>query len=174
MSGRTGYRHARRWARALATLSIGAAAAVGATACAPITTDLPYSPSDGARAVLGNEVTVQNLLILTAAEGDPALVVGGITNRSTEDTAVTLTFGEGDGSSTSTVNVPASDTVLLNPAKPDGETLILDVTPARPGASVPVTVATPASGSTAIQVTVLDGTLEPYDQWLEFIDGAGS
>jgi len=168
MAGRTGYRHPRRWTRALAALSIGAAATV-ATACAPITTQKPYAPSDGSRAVLGDEIRVENLLILTEAEGEPALVVGAITNHGDDVAPVTLTFGEDQATST-TVQVPPSDTVLLNPANPDGQSLVLDETPDRPGSSVPVTISTPSSGSTTVRVTVLDGTLDPYGDWLELID----
>lgn len=171
MAGRTGTRQARRWSRGLAALSIGVAAALGAAACSPVTTQLPYAPSDGARAVLGDQLTVENLLILTAAEGDPALIVGGLTNRSTSTIEVTLSFG--DAATDVQVQVPASDTVLLNPANPDGETVVVDPTPGAPGTNVQVTIATASAGSTSVAVPVLDGTLAPYDQWLDYLDGAG-
>jgi hypothetical protein len=163
MAGLTGRRQVlRRLGALVAGVGIAAVAA-----CAPVTTQLPYAPSDGARAVLGDEVTVENLLVLTTAEGEPALVVGGVTNRSDEATTVSLTVGE---TSPLQVTVDPHATVLLNPT--NGETLILDASPAAPGASVPVTISTPTAGSTSVEVTVLDGTLAPYDAYLEYLQDA--
>jgi len=160
MAGLTGRRQVLR--RLGAVVGIAAVAA-----CTPVATQLPYAPSDGARAVLGDEVTIENLLILTTAEGEPALVIGGVTNRSDEATTVTLTVGE---TSPLEVSVDPHDTVLLNPA--NGETLILDASPTPPGTSIPVTISTPTAGSTTVQVPVLDGTLAPYDAYLEALQDA--
>ncbi|WP_420112705.1 hypothetical protein [Pseudactinotalea sp.] len=166
MAGRTGVGHSRRLSRALAALAIGAAAAAGVGACSPITTQLQYAPSDGNRVVLGDELTISNLLVLTTGEGEPALVVGGVTNHSPDATTVSLTFGEAD---TVDVRVDGNSTVLLNPAHDDGVTTTLAASPVAPGANLTVTVATAASGTTSINVTVLDGTLAPYDEYLEYL-----
>jgi len=159
--------------RALAALAITAAAAAGIGACSPITTQFDYAPSDGNRAALGDEVTVENLLVLTTGQGEPALVVGGITNRTADATTVTLAFGSTDAPElieTLDLRVEGGSTVLLNPANEDGITAILEASPVPPGANLTVTVATPSSGSTTVDVTVLDGTLAPYDVYLEFLD----
>lgn len=167
MAGRTPAGHRRHPWRALAALAIGAAAVAGVGACAPITTQLEYSPSDGIRADLGEELSVENLLVLTTGQGEPALVVGGLTNHTAETITVTLTFGDAES-----VDIPiaGNDTVLLNPAHEGGLTTTLSASPVPPGANLPVTISTPASGSTTANVTVLDGTLEPYGTYLEFLD----
>lgn len=172
MAGRTSQ---RRVLRAIGAALVGLGA-LSVSACAPIMTDVAYAPSDGARVVLGDELTVENLLVLTTAEGEPALVVGAVTNRNGESSDVTFTFGDADTAAplTTSVRVGPSETVLLDPANPDGQTMILDASPAAPGASLPVTVATPVSGSTTVEVTVLDGTLAPYDEYLAYLDDASS
>lgn len=163
MAGRTSQRRALR---AIGAVLVGLGA-LSVSACSPIMTDVVYAPSDGARAVLGDELTVENLLVLTTAEGEPALVVGAVTNRNGEPSDVTFTFGE---TLTTNVMVGPNETVFLDPTNPDGQTMILDASPAPPGASLPVTVSTPTSGSTTVQVAVLDGTLAPYDEYLAYLD----
>lgn len=163
MAGRNSQRRAlRAIGAALLGLSL-----VSVSACAPIMTDVPYAPSDGTRVVLGDELTVENLLVLTTAEGAPALVVGGVTNRDGESSDVTFTFGD---TLTTNVTVGPNQTVLLDPSHADGQTMVLGASPVPPGASLPVTVATAASGTTTVQVTVLDGTLAPYDSYLAYLD----
>lgn len=158
--------------RAIAALALGAGAVAGVAACSPVATQLQYAPSDGARIVLGenDELRIENLLILTEEIQTPALVVGGVTNGTTEAATVTLAFA--DGVST-TVQVPAGGTVLLDPANESGETMILPASPVAPGATLPVTISTPELGSTVADVAVLDGTLAPYDTYIEdYLSGA--
>ena len=172
MAGRTGAGYARRMRRGLAALAIGAAAAAGIGACSPITTQLEYAPSDGSRIELGDEITVSNLLVLTTAMGEPALVVGGVTNHSAEPTTVTLDFAGAEGEPQSVpVAVDGRSTTLLNPTHDDGETVVLPASPGGPGVNLTVTVSTPSSGSATMNVMVLDGTLAPYDTYLELIEG---
>lgn len=159
--------------RALAAVALGAVVA-GTAACSPVATQLEYAPSDGARVVLGEEgeLTIENLLVLTEEADAPALVVAGVTNRTDEPMSVTLTFAEGVAT---TLEVPANGTVLLDPANPDGETVILEASPVPPGATLPVTVSTPELGATLAEVAVLDGTLAPYDTYLEeYVEDAGA
>lgn len=167
MAGRTSQRRALK---AIAAVLLGVGA-LSVSACAPIMTGTAYAPSDGARAVLGDELTVENLLVLTSGEGEPALVVGGVTNRDGEGSDVTFTFGD---SLTTTVTVAPNATVLLDPANADGQTMTLDASPVPPGAVLPVTIATPTSGTTTVQVTVLDGALPPYDEYLAYLDDASA
>lgn len=172
MAGRTGAGHARRMRRTLAALAIGAAAAAGVGACSPITTDLQYSPSDGSRVEVGDEVTVSNLLVLGTAAGEPALVVGGVTNHSSEATTVTLELaGPAGEPETVTVQVAGRSTTLLDPTHENGETVTLSASPAAPGANLTVTVSTPTAGSATMNVMMLDGTLAPYDTYIEYIEG---
>lgn len=174
MAGR-GAGSPRLWTRTLAALALGAGAVAGSAACSPIATDIDYAPSDGVRVVLGDQLTIENLLILTPGEGEPALVAGGFINRGDEATTITLSFGE-DGQST-TLQVAGDSSLLLPPPVPDDaasatedierEVVILDVSPGAPGSTVPVTISTPESGATTAQVPVLDDTLPPYDAYIE-------
>jgi len=179
MAGRFGHRSRQL----LAAAAVGAAL-LGAAACSPLTTQTSYAPSDGVRVALDGELSVENLLILTEAEGDPALVVGGFTNRSSETLTITMTFGEA-GEST-TVQVAAGDTVLSPPQLPSetgaagaegsvghvAELIVLEASPGAPGSTVPVTVGTGSGGSATVEVPVLDGDLAPYGAYMEeFLSG---
>jgi hypothetical protein len=138
----------------------GIVALVGATlagcsATNPITTARAYSPSDGVRATLG-DITAENLLVLTSAQGAEAALQGALTNRGA--TAVTVSLSSDTGA-IGNVTVGADHTVLLGGA--DGTTLTFTSANA-PGALDPVTLATGPGGTLAVSVPVLDGTLPEY------------
>lgn len=151
----------------LATIALAFGAA-GCSAVSPITTDKAYSASDGVRVELGSDIRGENLMLVSAAKGDSARVLGAITNDGTSDAVVTLTIGTQD----ITVATPAGGTVLLSAPglntetpRPDGDTNLdatIDASPAAPGALATVTVSTPSDGSISVQVPVLDGTLPAY------------
>lgn len=176
MAGRVGHRSRQL----LAAAAVGATL-LGAAACSPLTTLTPYAPSDGVRVALDGELSVENLLILTEAEGDPALVVGGFTNRTSETLTVTLTFGEvGETAEATTLQVTAGDTLLSPPPLPGDqgaagegtlghvpELIVLEASPGAPGSTLPVTVATGSGGTATVQVPVLDGELAPYGDYME-------
>ena len=142
---------------AVPALAIAALTLAGCSAVSPITTEKPYAPSDGVRVELGSSFSAANLLIISAAEGEPGVLVGGLSNHSGDPIKVTLTP---DGAKASTVRVPAGDTVLLG-----GDTsppLALDTVGVAPGAVLPVTISTPDGGSLNVSIPVLDGTLPQY------------
>ncbi|MFV0251962.1 MAG: hypothetical protein ACK5H2_01315 [Beutenbergiaceae bacterium] len=153
----------RHASRALAVLAT-AASAVALAGCAPVTTLDPYSPSDGVRGALGNQVTINNLLLLSEAEGEPALLLAGVTNRGADTARVTLTFADGVNT---TVVVPGNDTVLLDPANAAGETVIVEADLGAPGSTTAIRVSTPESGAITINTPILDGKLEPYGTYLD-------
>lgn len=145
-------------------LAIGAVAA--AAGCAPITTQLPYSASDGVRVELGEQVKAENLMIVTSAEGAPGVLLGGLTNLGEQPAEVSVQVG------VQVVDLPIEpgQTVLLgaDPGAQDGSAAVAEVSiaavPAPPGGTTDVEIATPGSGAVAVSVPVLDGTLQPYDQ----------
>lgn len=155
-----------RTARSLrpSLLAIGAVAAI--TGCAPITTQLPYSASDGVRVELGEQVKAENLMIVTSSEGGPGVLLGGLTNLGRQPAEVSLQVG------VQVVDLPIEpgQTVLLgaDAVAQDGAAEVAEVSiasvPAPPGGTADVEIATPESGAVAVAVPVLDGTLKPYDE----------
>lgn len=144
--------------RLTATVAVALAGAglAGCSATNPITTQEPYAASDGVRLGLG-DLTAENLLILTADEGEAATLQGALTNNGADELTVTFTLE--DGTEVGAVDVSPGDGVLLGGT--DGEQLLF-TSPARPGAVTDVTLTTAPAGSITIQVPVLDGTLPEY------------
>ncbi|RYV51225.1 hypothetical protein [Pengzhenrongella frigida] len=147
---------ARSWSRLLG-VGIVALLPLTVAACSPIVTTKPYSPSDGIRVELGSSLSAANLLIISAAEGEPGVLIGGLTNSTDKATTVTLSP---QGASEATVRVPAGATVLLGGG--DDPPLELDTVDVAPGQVLPVTLSTPDGGSEAVSIPVLDGTLPQY------------
>ena len=149
--------------RPVPRLLIGAAAALvalGVAGCSvvnPITTNRPYSPSDGVRVELGSVLTAENLLVISAAKGKPGALVGGLTNRGSTEVRVTIAA---DGAGRVSVQVPAGATVLLGTR--DNPPAAIDRVVVPPGAVLPVTISTPGGGSQQVSLPVLDGTLSAY------------
>jgi hypothetical protein len=143
-------------ARPVAVGAVVALAAVlsGCSATNPITTEEPYSASDGVRATLGS-VTAENLLVIAAEADGPGAVQGALTNRGDDADTVDLVLG-GDSEQ---LRLGAGETLLLGGT--EGEELVL-TTPAAPGAVADLALRTAADGEIAFQVPVLDGTLPEY------------
>lgn len=81
----------------LRRLGAGSAAAVallaatGCSAVSPIATGIPYSPSDGMVADLGETgVGVRNLAVVSTGAEEPGRVIGSVVNTSQEDKTVTV------------------------------------------------------------------------------------
>lgn len=138
-------------------VALAALAIAGTVACSPIQTAEPYNASDGVRVQLGSSLTAENLLIISAAAGEPGALIGGLTNRSGDDVRVTLAA---TGTDDVTVQVKAGVTVLLG--SEDDAPLVLGSVGVAPGAVLPMTISTPAGGSQQVSVPVLDGSLSEY------------
>lgn len=152
---------ARSTRRLAAALLLTGAAALGVGACSPITTMNVYAPSDGVRGDLGTQIRVENLMILSPAEGAEGTVLGAVVNQATSPVDVTLTIDGVSGGIQ--LNVPAQETLLLSP---DHEVVSLPTVPVRPGAVTSVQISTPESGSITLDVPVLDGTLPEYEEYV--------
>jgi hypothetical protein len=137
-------------------VAVALVALAGCSATNEITTDKPYSASDGVRAEVG-DVTAENLFLLSAAKGDPGALQGALTNNGDQSIQVKIA-GEQDSDSTD-VRVPAGQTVLLGA---DGKDVQLGSVPVEPGATTPLTLTTGSAGSVTLEVPVLDGTLPEY------------
>ena len=127
----------------------------GCSATNQITTTLPYAASDGIRVEM-EDLLFSNLLVLTAGEGEPGTLIGGITNRGDSDTDVSISL---EGEAGDPIAVDGGQTVLLSP---DHETVDLDQVPAAPGSMVDLTLTSGSGGSRTVRVPVLDGTLPEY------------
>ncbi|SEJ38698.1 hypothetical protein [Demequina mangrovi] len=136
-----------------------AAVAVLATGCSavnPITTQQAYDASDGVSIEIG-EVTGLNLLVITEAEGAPAVLTGSLRNAGDEDATVAASV---DGASIVTVEIPAGQTVRLGGE--EGETHVTGTSTAAPGLLQEVILQTQDQGQIVESVPVLDGTLPEY------------
>lgn len=135
-------------------LAVGLALAVaaGLGACSPITTQIQYAASDGVRVAVSDTVTVQNLMIVAAAEGAPGAVQGGVVNNGSEPATVAI----GDV----TVEVAAGETVLLGGSA--GDEVVIEQTTAAPGANAQLAVGLDGAPGETVYVPVLDGTLPEY------------
>lgn len=144
----------------------------GCSATNPMLTQLDYNASDGLDLQVG-DVRGINLFVVTAAEGEPGVLVGALTNEDDEDVTVEISVSGEDGASTDPVRVevPAGGTVSFAGAEStegrvQAEEVELDAVPARPGAHVTLEVRVGTGESVTRRVPVLDGTLEPYDELL--------
>ena len=155
---------AARGARTIALAAVSATGALLLAGCAPSTTTLNYDPSDGTgvriQSVDGDELRGINLLLVSAAEGEPGNLLGALTNETQED--ATFTLEHPDGAPVS-LEVPAGGTVYLGTAT--GETVQFDTVSAPPGSYVDATLS--AAGQTEeFKLPILDGTLPEYAEHL--------
>ncbi|WP_277211350.1 hypothetical protein [Isoptericola croceus] len=153
-----------RSARPARTTLAVAGAAAGALllgACAPITTQLPYAPSDGSRVDFDDaDVRGLNLMVLSAAEGEQGVVLGALANQSAEDVEFILTT---PGAEPVSIPVPARDTVYLGTE--GGTDVMLGTITTIPGGNLQATLS--AAGATKdFYLPVLDGTLPEYAEYL--------
>lgn len=152
----------------LATAPVAAALLVGLTACSatnPITTAEDYEASDGVRVEL-EDVTVGNLLVLSAAEGGPGVLIGRVTNSGSERATVTIAVAGTEGDA---FRVAPGETVLLNPD--NGLTVALDAVPAPPGAYVDLDVTSSTGGTLTKGAPVLDDTFAEYAELVPTTEG---
>ncbi|GAA1994922.1 hypothetical protein GCM10009718_36160 [Isoptericola halotolerans] len=145
------------------TLAVAGAAA-GALllgACAPLTTQLPYAPSDGSRVDLeGVDARGVNLMVVSAAEGEQGTLLGALANSTPDDVEFVL---ETPGNDAVSIRVGARETVYLGTE--DGEQAMLGTVATIPGGNLEATLSA-AGASEDFYLPVLDGTLPEYVDYL--------
>lgn len=160
-------RPAARQARTSA-LAVGLAAGIavlaGCSATNPITTQKPYSASDGVRLELSSTLSAENLLVLSAAKGDAGRLLGALTNSGTDAERVSIAA---DGADDITVRVPAGTTLLFTSdenetAGAERQDVELSTVSVDPGAVLSVTLSSGSAGTHTLAVPVLDGSLPEY------------
>lgn len=155
--------------RRLGALVLTAGLAAGLSACSPVHTLDIFDPSDGVAVELDGEVKATNLLLLSSGQDEPGTLVGSLTNLTPADLQVSVTVGQAEPIE---VDLDAGYTAYLTPRDVDfdGRSFAVeaqvDSVPTAPGGHVDVVVATAGGGGTSVMVPVLDGTLEPYDEYL--------
>ncbi|MEP7764319.1 hypothetical protein [Sanguibacter sp. 25GB23B1] len=112
--------------------------------------------NDGLRVELGS-LLMSNIMVLSAAEGQPGTVLGAVDNNG--DESVTVSVGLPDEQAQS-FDVASGETLLLGPE--DYPVPIRSI-PAPPGATVDLTLTSTRDGSTTLAVPVLDGTFPRYE-----------
>ncbi|MHA7133559.1 hypothetical protein [Oerskovia turbata] len=137
------------------------ASAVAVSACSPITTDIAYSPSDGIRVDLTDNVRALNLLIVSAAEGEPGTLLGAAANDSDEALEITIAP---DGTDPVDVPLEAGETVYFS--VDNGFEAQFGNVDAAPGATIPVTVSASTGETETVEVPVVNGALEEYKDYL--------
>ncbi|WP_402468214.1 hypothetical protein [Isoptericola aurantiacus] len=129
-------------------------------ACAPVTTQGAYAPSDGTL-VEFDDVAVRglNLMVVAAEEGAEGNLLGALANETDEEVEFVLTAS---GAAPVAVTVPAQGTVYLGT---DGEETLLDPVTTAPGGNIEATLE--ASGAAEnFYLPVFDGTLPEYADYL--------
>jgi hypothetical protein len=146
----------------IAAVAAAALLLAGCSTINPITTTLEYEPSDGFSVDIGDNAEAMNLLVITSAVGEPAILTGSIYNADVEDLEVSFSI---DGETFTDVTVPAQSTAILGP---DYEVITGAATVA-PGMIAQVLVNSEFTGQFATPVPVMDGTLPEYAPVLEAI-----
>jgi hypothetical protein len=150
----------------LAALALAAPVLAGC-GLSPAQTTVPYQPSDGVSAQVG-DVQVRNLLVVGSTADAPGVLSGVLVNGGTEQATVTLAA---EGGQPVPVDVPPGQSVQLgvqNPSAPmlpspqSTTTTYAQLSPVgQPaGAVVPITLSSAAGGSTTVKVPVLAATNE--------------
>ena len=140
----------------LAAVAAVALATAGCSAINPITTQEPYDASDGVSVEIG-ELTALNVIVVTEAEGSPAVLLGSINNPTEEDVTVSISL---DGETGTDVNVPAGSTVKLGGESE--ETHVTGTATTAPGLIADVLFVTEQAGQLTAEAPVMDGTLPEY------------
>ncbi|WP_201849983.1 hypothetical protein [Myceligenerans indicum] len=154
---------ALRRARTVAVAAVTAAGAALLSACAPTTTAINYSPSDGVTVSVGAENDKEftdlrgiNLMVVSQEEGAAGSLLGALANDTQADATFTLAP---EGVTPVTFEVAAGETLYLGGES--GEPVLFDVVPAAPGASLPATLE--AGGMVQdFDLPVLSGELSEY------------
>ncbi len=138
----------------------------GCSLAANITTSKPYDASDGVGTVVDGIVT-QNLLLIASGAGEPGVLIGSITNESSQRAFVAITDVQtpGGAGESVTVRVNAGETVRLGTG--EGEQLVTVPAPVAPGLIARFTVGVTRGQEDTLYVPVVDGTLPEYQAVLE-------
>ena len=145
---------AAKTALATGVLALGLA---GCAVTSPAVIRTPYPASDGIDADLpGTDVGLRNLIVIGAAKGTEAELIGSVINTGTADARINLqaAVGESGQPSQTTVAVGAGETVQFGPGDNQTPVTITDLAVA-PGDVTGLTASTTSGGRVDLSVPVL-------------------
>lgn len=112
--------------------------------------------SDGFRIEVG-ALLMSNIMVLSAAEGQPGTVLGAVKNNGDDSVEVSVGLPGGQASS---LEVAAGETLLLGP---EDRSVRIPSMPVPVGATVELRLGSARDGSTTVAVPVLDDTFPRYE-----------
>jgi hypothetical protein len=145
---------AAKTALATGVLALGLA---GCAVTSPAVIRTPYPASDGIDADLpGADVGLRNLIVIGAAKGSEAELIGSVINTGTTDARINLqaAVGETGQPSQTTVAVGAGETVQFGPGTNQTPVTITDLAVA-PGDVTGLTASTTSGGRVDLSIPVL-------------------
>jgi len=153
--------------RLVASVALAGALLLGTTGCTLFAiqgTLVPYQPSDGVAANVG-DVKVRNLIGLSD-NGDDISLLMTIVNSADSSASVDFQYVDADGDqATVTVDVPANSAVNVGSGG-DADEAVLREVGATVGGLVPVYIQYGKNSGKQVQVPVLDGATEAYSTLL--------
>jgi hypothetical protein len=141
------------------TVLVTAALAVGLSGCSalnPSITTEPYQAAEGTNADLpGSAVKLRNFVVVGATKGDPAEVLGAVSNDGTTQVEVSLqaTLGETAQPTQTLITVGPNSSVQLGPDQQFEMTI--PQLPVDPGATTELSAATATGGRVTLTVPVV-------------------
>lgn len=150
----------------VAMIALAAVSTAGCTFTTQQTTELYYEPADGVEALLGPDVVVSSVLIVTDEQGAPGNLIARVVNSGIEPARVLLASEEAGVEVT--VTAEPGETVEIGP---EGEQVIVESVDAVPGTLVPFVAALP-DGELAFEilVPVFDETFPRYAELVPEVD----
>lgn len=149
--------------RLVASIALASALLLGTTGCtlSSVTgTLVPYQPSDGTAATVG-DIKVRNLIGLSE-NGDDISLLMTIVNAGDSSASVNFQYDDESGDkSTITIVVPGNSSVNVGSGG-DAEEAILREAGATIGGLIPVYIQYGDEAGKQVQVPVLDGATEAY------------
>ncbi|GAB47170.1 hypothetical protein [Mobilicoccus pelagius] len=150
----------RRVLRATLLTPVLGMALAGCQWTSPIQTEKQYEPSDGRSVALGNDVNVNNMLVVTDKKGGQGTLVGLGVNNSNQPVQVTFTVPQQQPLS---IDIKPHNSQQISEPKGGRANTIASV-PVAPGSLLDVVVASSGAGSQTIQVPVV----APYPPYGDF------
>ena len=140
----------------VAAVALGAMLSLSSCALtASITTSNEYDASDGTGTVVG-DVSAQNFLLVTTAEGEPAALVGYLYNGNAATATVDVTVG----TTVQSYDIAPMGSVQLGLS--DGSEAFITTSPANPGLVGSYTVSVADIAVATGTLPIVDGTLPEY------------
>jgi hypothetical protein len=129
----------------------------------PVATMKPYDPSDGVGADIG-DLALRNVLLIANDNGEATLVMT-VVNRSEDDIALNLQFGDANVRVTESVTVTGGNT-RTNVGDDPGTTVIVSDATMTVGALFPIYFEYGNVPGDVVLVPVLDGSLPEYELYV--------